>query len=114
MAAMAWWTSVRASCCLLLLLAVLLPGGAAAGELDERVPVGPASRLRIELDEGRVTVVTHEASEVRIEARARGLGASAYRFQLREEAGAARSTWAAWRSHPSTRAASTRPAVPQG
>jgi hypothetical protein len=58
---------------------------AAAADLDQRVAVAEGSRLRIELDQGSVAVVTHDAPEVRVQASARGLGASAVHFRLRKE-----------------------------
>lgn len=53
------------------------------GELTQRIPVSDGGTLYVELDHGRVDVLAHDASEVRIEARARGLGASAVHFDLR-------------------------------
>jgi hypothetical protein len=72
-----------------LVLALLLfgPGPARADGLDQSITVEPGERLRIELARGDVDVFTHEAGEVRIEARARGLGASGVEFFVTHEAG---------------------------
>src|SRR5262245_13451837 len=71
----------------LLLLAVLSAPLARADELERSIAVEPGERLRIELARGDVDVFTHDAAEVRIEARARGLGASGVEFQLTREPG---------------------------
>lgn len=49
----------------------------------ERIPVSEGGTLRIVLDRGDVEVTSHDAPEVRIEALARGLGASSMAFQVR-------------------------------
>jgi hypothetical protein len=68
------------------LLWVLLAAPAArADSFEQAVAIEPGARLRIELAEGDVDVSTHEAGEVRIEARARGLGASGVRFSVTRE-----------------------------
>jgi hypothetical protein len=72
----------------LLLLALLaVPGLSRADELEQSIAVAPGERLRIELARGDVDVFTHDAPEVRIEARARGLGASGVEFLLTREPG---------------------------
>jgi hypothetical protein len=72
----------------MLLLALLaLPALARADGLERSVAIVPGERLRIELARGDVDVFTHDAPEVRIEARARGLGASGVEFLLTREAG---------------------------
>jgi len=72
----------------LLLLAVLVaPSLARADELERSIAVAPGERLRIELARGDVDVFTHDGAEVRIEARARGLGASGVEFFVTREPG---------------------------
>jgi hypothetical protein len=65
-------------------LACALAGPAGADSLEQRVELDEGALLRIELDLGRVEVATHAAHDVRIEARAAGLGASGVRFALEE------------------------------
>ncbi len=79
------------------------PAGADPGELTERIPVSDGGTLIVELDHGRVDVLAHDASEVRIEARARGLGASAVHFDLRATGNdvvltGSREAWLDWMS----------------
>jgi hypothetical protein len=62
-----------------LLLLIALP---AAADRTERIPVGPRGTLHIELDRGRVEVVSHDLQEVHLEATARGLGASSMEFEV--------------------------------
>ncbi len=64
---------------------LLVPLAARAEDLERRLPVDAHDTLRIDLEHGDVDVFTHEANEVRLEARARGLGASAVHFRLRED-----------------------------
>ncbi len=64
---------------------LLLPLAAGADDLYRSVPAGVHDTLRIELERGDVDVITSETDEVRLEARARGLGASAVHFRLRED-----------------------------
>ena len=64
---------------------LLLPLAAGADDLERSVPAGLHDTLSIELERGDVDVITYEADEVRFEARARGLGASAVHFRLRED-----------------------------
>ena len=64
---------------------LLLPLAAGADDLDRSVPAGVHDTLRIELERGDVDVITYDADEVRLEARARGLGASAVHFRLRQD-----------------------------
>ena len=56
--------------------------GAAADTLSDRVPVEGPGVLRIQLDHGRVEVSSHASPEIRIEAQARGMGATGYAFSL--------------------------------
>jgi hypothetical protein len=71
-----------------LFLALLLaPLAARAQGLDRSIAVEPGERLRIELARGDVDVFTHDAAEIRIEARARGLGASGVEFSVTREDG---------------------------
>lgn len=65
-----------------LVAAVLLPGAALAQALIQRLPAPAEGTLLIDLDYGSVSVVAHAAPEVVVEARARGLGSSAFRFEL--------------------------------
>ncbi len=64
---------------------LLLPLAAGADDLYRSVPAGLHDTLRIELERGDVDVITYETDEVRLEARAWGLGASAVHFRLRED-----------------------------
>jgi hypothetical protein len=74
---------------LLGILTVLLLGTprAHAGELERSFPASEPGRVRIALDFGRVEVVPAQAEEVRIEAQARGVGASGVHFDARTEGG---------------------------
>jgi DUF4097 and DUF4098 domain-containing protein YvlB len=87
-----------------LLLALILGGTAAAnGNLVASHPLDPGRTIRIELDRGSVDVHSHDLDVVRVEARARGLGASAVHFQLVGEDGDLRLTggdesWLSWMS----------------
>jgi hypothetical protein len=66
---------------------LVVPQLARADGLDRSLAVGPGERLRIELVRGDVDVFTHDEPEVRIEARARGLGASGVEFFVTREPG---------------------------
>ena len=68
-----------------LLICVLLAAPAAADDFEGEVPVKRQAKLRIALERGDVSVVTHELETVRLEARARGSGASAIHFEVRED-----------------------------
>jgi len=71
--------------CLVLLCAVaswLAPTAAGAGDLAERIPVAAGGTLKVELDRGSVEIHSHDAAEIRIRARARGLGASSVHFSI--------------------------------
>jgi hypothetical protein len=71
--------------CLVLLCAGLssfAPAVADAADLTERVPVAAGGTLYIALDRGSVAIHSHDAREIRIEARARGLGASSVHFSV--------------------------------
>jgi hypothetical protein len=72
---------------LVALSALAAPRLAGADELARSIAIAPGERLRIELARGDVDVFTHDAPEVRIEARARGLGASGVEFFLTREEG---------------------------
>jgi hypothetical protein len=91
------------------LCVLALAGAAAAQELDRSFPVTPGGRLRIALDFGQVDLVPVQASELRIEATARGVGASGVHFDARAEGGDIVLTgraepWVAWlRSWPRVR-----------
>jgi hypothetical protein len=67
------------------LLMLLGPLPAAAEALAQSIPVAPGERLRIELARGDVDVYTHDAREIRLEASARGLGASGIGFVVTHE-----------------------------
>lgn len=101
--------------CLLIVLA--LPSWAGAEDFDRQVPVGLHQRLEIQLERGDVDVISHEASQLRLEARARGVGASGIRFELREESDGLvlrshSEGWVSWlRSGPRVR---VRAWVPRG
>ena len=75
--------------------------GAKAEELQQSFPAAEGGRLRIALDYGQVQVVPVEGEEVRIEARARGVGASGVHFDAHSEGGDVVLTtrsepWVAW------------------
>lgn len=59
----------------------------ASADLVERVPLESAGAVRVELDRGDVEVLTHPDPDVRVEARARGVGASSIHFRLAERDG---------------------------
>ncbi len=86
-----------------------LAAGASAEGLEQSFPASEGGRLRIALDFGQVDVVTVEAEEVRIEAQARGVGASGVHFDARAEGRDVVLTgraepWVAWlRSTPRVR-----------
>jgi hypothetical protein len=63
-----------------LLLCLLLPVMARAGELMRAFEVQPGATLRIELEGGDVEVNRHDGEHLRLEARARGVGAEDVRF----------------------------------
>ena len=67
------------------MLLALLPRIATAGELARSLSLEDGETLRIVVEYGRVDVITGAAEEVRIEATARGLGASAMEFRLHRE-----------------------------
>ena len=69
-----------------LLIGVLVAAPAAAGDFEGEIPVEREARLRIALERGDVSVVTHELETLRLEAKARGSGASAIHFEVREDA----------------------------
>jgi hypothetical protein len=62
-----------------------LASGAVAEGLEQSFPDGDGGRLRIALDFGQVDVVPSDADELRIEARAHGVGASGVHFDARAE-----------------------------
>jgi hypothetical protein len=69
----------------LVALSLVAPGLVRASDFQRSLSLAPGERLRIELARGDVEVFTHEGSEVRLEARARGLGASAVEFFVARE-----------------------------
>lgn len=71
------------------ILTVLLLGTRVAhgGELAKTFPAPGAGHVRIALDFGRVEVVPSDADVVRLEAEARGVGASGVHFDARSEGG---------------------------
>jgi hypothetical protein len=69
-----------------LLIGVLFAAPAVAGDFEGEIPVKREAKLRIALERGDVSVVTHELETLRLEARARGSGASAIHFEVREDA----------------------------
>jgi hypothetical protein len=69
-----------------LLAGVFLAAPAMADDFEGEIPVDREATLRIALERGDVDVVTHELETVRLEARARGSGASAIHFEVREDA----------------------------
>ena len=69
----------------LMVLLLFAAPAASADALEREITVAPGGRLRIELAQGDVDVATCEGSRVRIEARARGLGASGIRFSVTRE-----------------------------
>jgi hypothetical protein len=78
---MRWRRTVTA-----LLLGLALAATANA-DLAKRVPLEPSRVLRIELERGNVEVLTHRDADVRVEARARGVGASSIHFELASHEG---------------------------
>lgn len=58
-----------------------------ANELVRELVVQPDTRLRIQLHAGNVDVITHDGDRLRLEARARGVGASGIRFIMSHEDG---------------------------
>ena len=90
------------------LIGVLLAAPAVGGDFEGAIPVEREDKLRIALERGDVSVVTHELETLRLEARARGSGASAIHFEVREDA-------AGWvfesRAEPWLRWLSTGPCV---
>jgi len=91
--------------------------GTRADELLRSFPAAEGGRLRIALDFGQVDVVPVEGQELRIEARARGVGASGVHFDARYDGpdvllAASAEPWVAWlRSQPRVR---VRAFVPAG
>ena len=69
-----------------LLVGMLVAAPAVAGDFEGEIPVEREAKLRIALERGDVSVVTHELETLRLEARARGSGASAIHFEVREDA----------------------------
>jgi len=59
--------------------------GEGDGDLVRSLPAASGGTLFVDLDRGRVDVFAHDAPEVRIEARARGIGASSVHFELRAD-----------------------------
>lgn len=71
----------------LLGITVAVALGARADELQTSFPAAESGRLRLALEYGQVQVVQVEGDEVRLEARARGVGASGVHFDARSEGG---------------------------
>jgi len=67
---------------LLPLLLLLAPLSASADELVREFDVAAGGRLQIALATGNVEVVAHDGDRVRLEATARGVGASGVRFEV--------------------------------
>jgi hypothetical protein len=87
----------------LALAAALLLGPALADaeEFAQAIEVESGERVRIELASGDVEVFRHDGRELRLEANARGLGASAVEFFVTREAGEIRlrsraEPWIGW------------------
>lgn len=78
-------TSSIAALLLGALLAAAAPAVAGEGDLVRSVPAASGGTLYVDLDRGRVDVLAHDEPVVRIEAQARGLGASSIHFELRAE-----------------------------
>ena len=90
----------RAASIVILGLALAAP---AAADLVERVPLEPSGAVRVELDRGDVEVLSHPDSDVRVEARARGVGASSIHFELERRDGewiltGSTEPWVSWMS----------------
>jgi hypothetical protein len=82
-------------------LAIALSSAGRADELERSFPAADGGRLRIALEFGDVELVPVEGETLRIEARARGIGASGVHFDTRSEAGLLVLTgraepWVAW------------------
>jgi hypothetical protein len=95
----------RMSRVVLTLVLVLAFGGSAAadGDLIASHPIDAGAAIRIQLDRGSVEVRTHDLDTARLEARARGLGASAMHFQLSQKGGdlvltGGAESWLSWMS----------------
>jgi hypothetical protein len=69
-----------------LLVGVLIAAPAVAADFEGEIPVKREAKLRIALERGDVSVITHDLETLRLEARARGSGASAIHFEVREDA----------------------------
>ena len=63
------------------------PHTAGANELVRELSVQPDASLRIRLHAGNVDVFTHDGDRLRLEARARGIGAGGVRFLVSREDG---------------------------
>ncbi len=87
---------------ILLIACAASPSVATAEEFVRVLEVKEDQILRVALHAGNIEVVTHEGDRVRIEARARGVGASGVRFLLSEDArgdlvlGSVRAPWLSW------------------
>jgi hypothetical protein len=71
------WLAIAAA--LVVLLSLVAP--ASADSLSENVAVPAQGLLRVSLEFGTVRIAAHEEAAVRIEARARGIGASGFHFE---------------------------------
>ncbi len=65
--------------------AMLAAAVASADGFSREVAVAPGGTLRIALDRGSVDVLAHDAQAVRVDALARGVGASSVHFELAPE-----------------------------
>jgi hypothetical protein len=90
----------------MLLLCLCMPATAGANQLLEEFSAAGASSLRIQLDDGSVEVTTYDGQRIRLEASARGVGASGIRFSVDRSEGVivlrrVSEPWLAWlRSGP--------------
>jgi hypothetical protein len=64
---------------------LVLATPANAEELERTFTAKGHGKLTIELDRGSVAVFTHDAPEVRVQARSRGVGASSVRMVTRQQ-----------------------------
>ena len=84
------------------LVFLLLAPAAAAEPYTREVELKGDQTLRVALEAGNIEVITHDGGRLRIEARARGVGASGVRFLLGEDAngalvlGTVREPWLFW------------------
>jgi len=82
-------------------IAIGLAASAQSGELDRTFPAAAANTLTIALDFGSVAIQTHQSDQIRLEAVARGVGASSVHFDAQLEGGevvltGAAEPWVGW------------------